>query len=819
VLNPSAPTPRPAESQILRRPAAARAAWLLFGSTLIVAGFYAFLAWQLQAWQMAVLAGIIVAFAGLMVVSLVLIRGHRITLAGWLMLGGMMAIFSAANFLVGDLGVVLGLSLLLLTVAIGSQTLPQGGVARALLLSAVIGAAIMLADLFLPLAYQLDVPVLQTFIPGITAVLVAIFAVFIVREFRNYSLRAKLIVSFVTVALLSVALTGGVLEGSLRLLLVDDIGANLSSLANLAAQSIVVAIDHEGDLLRTISNDPVLLETVDVANGSAPLSEAQIRVLDERWRAQSAAGLLTDPQFMAVLESKPAVKLREFQNTFPYHVEMFLTDRQGVNLAATNLTTDYYQADEEWWQVAFAGGFYIGQPELDESSQKVGLIMALAVVDETGAVAGILRTTLDQTVLIEPLARSQIGQTGRAHVLLPNGLELKYEHDAAGTPNLILEEVDFDMQAVTQSAETLKEVVHDAVPSVLVLAPVTSNTDETGAVGKLNWRVAVFQEASEALQLARDTTRIARLVALIVLVVASLLALGVAQVLARPIVQLTATAAKVSGGDLTAQAPVQSNDEIGALAMTFNVMTTQLRETQEALEQRVADRTKALRTTIEVSRRISTTLNRQMLAQQVVNQLQSAFDYYHAHIYFFDDARQSLLMTGGTGEAGRLMLERGHKLARGRGLVGRAAETNQVILVPDTAADANWLPNPLLPETQAEVAVPIALGDRVLGVLDVQQNRVNGLTEEDAELLQALAGQIAIVLQNAQSFERTQQQADLEAQLNAIGQQIQSATTVEAALQIAVRELGRALGGARTRVRLMPETNGHSGTAVAQNGK
>ena len=277
----------------------------------------------------------------------------------------------------------------------------------------------------------------------------------------------------------------------------------------------------------------------------------------------------------------------------------------------------------------------------------------------------------------------------------------------------------------------------------------------------------------------------------------SLLALFfAARRIAQPIRKITDVALQVAGGNLNVVADVQSTDETGILADTFNQMTEQLRTSINTLEQRVADRAKALTTSAEVSRRLALVTNTRQLAKEVVEQVQSAFHYYHAHIYFVDPESKDLVMAGGTGEAGATMLARGHKIPNGRGLVGRAASTNSPILVPDVTQEEGWLPNPLLPETRSEAAVPIALGSQVLGVLDVQQNVVNGLGEDDINLLQSLAGQVAISLQNARTFEEATAKAEREALINTIGQKIQRAPTVEDTLKIAVRELGSAIGAA-----------------------
>ena len=241
-----------------------------------------------------------------------------------------------------------------------------------------------------------------------------------------------------------------------------------------------------------------------------------------------------------------------------------------------------------------------------------------------------------------------------------------------------------------------------------------------------------------------------------------------------PILVLTDAARKVEAGDLTTRISVASSSEIGMLAGAFNKMTLQLHDQLNILEHQVAERTKALATSLEVSRRLSTILDQKQLIAEVVKQVQASFRYYHVQIYLYSKDSEDLILAGASNEAGRILLESGHRLHKSKGLVGRAVETNSVQLASNVLDNPNWIPNPLLPETKSEIAVPIILSGQVLGVLDVQQNIPNGLHQNDADLLISIANQMAVSFENSRLYvqleemvaKRTRQLEEANAELS-----------------------------------------------------
>jgi len=268
--------------------------------------------------------------------------------------------------------------------------------------------------------------------------------------------------------------------------------------------------------------------------------------------------------------------------------------------------------------------------------------------------------------------------------------------------------------------------------------------------------------------------------------------------------KLTQTAEEVAAGDLSIRAEVTTADEIGTLAKTFNTMTAQLQETLQGLEQRVAARTRDLEIVAEVGTATATILESSRLLQEVVDLTKERFNLYHSHIYLLDEKGENLVLTAGAGEPGRIMVAEGHSipLDREQSLVARAARERQGVTVNDVTQAPDFLPNPLLPDTRSELAVPMIVGGNVIGVFDIQSEQVGRFTESDVNIQTTMAAQLATSVQNVRSFEKSKKQADLETMVNSIGQRIRRATTIEDTLQTAIRELGTAIGASRVKASL-----------------
>lgn len=165
-----------------------------------------------------------------------------------------------------------------------------------------------------------------------------------------------------------------------------------------------------------------------------------------------------------------------------------------------------------------------------------------------------------------------------------------------------------------------------------------------------------------------------------------------------------------------------------------------------------------LATSAEISRLITSTLDMDTLLNRTVNLVRDRFGFYHASIFIIEETGFNAVLKSATGQAGEAMLARRHALQVGsRSIVGTVTSSGNPMVVNDTANDPVHRPNPLLPDTRSETAIPLRIGSRIIGALDIQSTRVNDFTEDDINVLQTLADQVAVAIDNARSYELVQQ--------------------------------------------------------------
>lgn len=217
----------------------------------------------------------------------------------------------------------------------------------------------------------------------------------------------------------------------------------------------------------------------------------------------------------------------------------------------------------------------------------------------------------------------------------------------------------------------------------------------------------------------------------------------------------------VIAGDLSrGVASTERHDEIGEMARSFVTMRDHVKVTLDDLRGSVDARVRDLQATQEVSRLAAAQRDMQPLMDQVVNAIADLFpNIYHAQIFITHEESQYAVLRASTGEAGAQLLARGHRLGVGSvSVIGQVTEEGRVVIARDIGSSDIHRPNELLPDTRAELAIPLRVGERVTGALDVQSREANSFTDAQISLLQTLADQIAVAIENARLYAESTRQ-------------------------------------------------------------
>ncbi|MCX6034950.1 MAG: histidine kinase, partial [Chloroflexi bacterium] len=399
----------------------------------------------------------------------------------------------------------------------------------------------------------------------------------------------------------------------------------------------------------------------------------------------------------------------------------------------------------------------------------LSVFVLIPVSTEDGQLVGAIGGKVDISSLRAILnEKTGLGATGQAYLV-------NWDHALLVGTNLNTKQ--------PESGENVHSIQTGGVDSSIEQAAniegIYINPVGTTVVGIYRWLpdlkivLSIEQDSSEAFQAVSTNTIFNLVIALIALVLAVIAALFMTQNIANPIADLAHTASQIAKGDLNPVANIVREDEVGALARAFNSMTAQLRDLINSLEQRVQERTRdfqkankaleqralQMETSAQVGREITSILDIDVLLSRVVELIQDAFGYYHVQVFLLEkDAKQFIMGAS----SGNRSIQHQRLDIRKRSINSEAAQTGRIQLVNDVLKNPNFLFDEKLPETRSELVIPLKVGDRVIGTLDVHDSKVNAFTKEDTLVIQSLGDQIAIAIENAHLYNQSKDLAIFE---------------------------------------------------------
>ena len=271
-----------------------------------------------------------------------------------------------------------------------------------------------------------------------------------------------------------------------------------------------------------------------------------------------------------------------------------------------------------------------------------------------------------------------------------------------------------------------------------------------------------------------EEVRKAQLMLIIVFGGMILIATGVifllSRAITRPILALTKGAEVIAKGELDYNIEADTGDEIQLLAEQFNDMAKALKESYTDLERKVEDRTRRerqraeqLRTINEVGRKISSIVKLDELLPYVGNLLRETFHYYNVNIFLLEPSSGKLALKALCLSGQKSVIPVGVPLEVDQeSIVGWVAQTGEPILANDVSENPRYRAVEALRETKSELAVPVRIGGKVIGVLDIESIEVDAFGEADLFTAQTLADQLAVAIENARLYEETRQIAVME---------------------------------------------------------
>jgi GAF domain-containing protein/HAMP domain-containing protein len=609
-----------------------------------------------------------------------------------------------------------------------------------------------------------------------TGIIAILFGLYVAFNLNNYPFRVKLILVLGLLTIIPASIITSLTSKNLETSLVSQANQNLVSSSFQLAGSIDTFTQTNLDIARTAAQDPALISYLSqptTGQGKLLLRNTEL----DRVGAQTLLALL----------KKDPVNI----------ISVKILDGFGmVQLSTNQAEIGKYEVVQDYFLVPFRNGISYVSPVIVSENGGGSINFSSSIRSAAGNMIGVLDIAYSASVLQQSIVRNSSKLGLNVSVMLLDENNIILAHSSA--PNLIYKIINpidnrkvsdlifqsrlqnsnpgtltIQMDGLTSGLENLSKsssFVGNFEVKDSNTVQTNASPDQAGAA-KLtthDWYVITFVPQSTLLAPVLKQTQNVVFVGILISLIGIAIALGLTQVLVSPILNLTRTSEQISQGDINATSSVRTHDEIGILAQTFNDMTGRVRDLIGNLEQRVSERTQALErraVQLQAAADVGSTAARIRdlgeLLRQVTRLISQRFGFYHVGIFLLDDRGDFAVLRASNSEGGQRMLTRGHKLKVGQvGIVGYVTGSGQPRIALNVGTDSEFFNNPDLPTTQSEMALPLIVGGRILGALDIQSSQESAFTQEDITTLKVLADQIAISIENSRLFLENQMALD-----------------------------------------------------------
>lgn len=795
--------------------------WSLMISTIPTAALFFYFGYSNSIPQLYISASTLLVTTVFDIYLLSLIRRGRRNLAMALIISAFLLNVMIVVFIVQGLGLIIALSITLVLLFIAGLAMSRRYSTAGLIAAIVFGSLANILDGVLTIE-RVRVSGLESFTPIIVGGIAVPILIVFFREFNRFSLQAKVS--------LGILLTGGITIWTLVIYGGNRANFIEKFISDRYEKSVVEK--NEANISNTLKNEAHTIDDVfsriqdditDIAEFRSGLEKQNLLTIQGGWNASEKMTQLSEGQYgnsaadpasvyipntyslsdQIVLDLNKTIQLDliapNMLEAHPEIVAIYYISKLGYTIyypnimLAENVPSDFDPTTQPFYTIATPENNPERLPRWTNPYQDpagAGLIITLSIPVYNGSeFVGVASADIRISEISQIVSNIKLSETGISLLVDNSGLILAlpdkgYQYFGLEPETLqvnetpkqsILDSPFLDVQEMAKQVLStdsgISKIKVDGVDTYLSVTTLESTGYKLAFIAPVSELeseiVAVRAEIDKEIT---NTIQEVSLILAILVAVAISASLVVGQIITRPLKRLTETVEQIAAGNLSSRASIESGDESGVLAQSFNAMADRLTDTLQGLEDRISERTKEMEVLNQnsihraslfesvalISRIISSTRSIEQLLPQITETISSQLGYYHVGIYLVDVHKTYAVLVAANSEGGKNLLASNHSLkVGGAGVVGYVTQSGSPRIAADRDDNDSFLENSKLQETRSEIALPLRSGSEIIGALDVQSRSENAFTEEDINILSALADQVSIAIQNARSFQQS----------------------------------------------------------------